>query len=114
MDDNTKDYIKRLILSIREQIDSDPVTVQAKKDFGACITVGKWMDVSILCSVVEEHLYVDSFKQESDNWLFKTLEWLSDPKSAGGITTCQNHRGIGFSSDCAICTRLRNIKGKDA
>lgn len=49
----------------------------------------------------------------SDNaWLVATIEWLSAPESNGGITTCSRHRGIGFTSDCAVCSRLGEIKGR--
>ena len=44
-------------------------------------------------------------------WLLGTLEWLSDPEAAGGITTCEAHNGHGFKSDCAICSKLRTIRG---
>lgn len=45
-------------------------------------------------------------------WCLKTFEWLSDQKDHGGITTCANHNGHGFSSDCEVCAKVRELSEK--
>jgi hypothetical protein len=56
-------------------------------------------------------LTMDYIKNDTE-WLIKTIEWLSSNESDGGITTCAKHKGYGFSSDCAICKRIAEIKNK--
>lgn len=43
-------------------------------------------------------------------WAKRTIEWLSDPENDGGVSTCKKHNGYGFTSDCAICEKLEEIK----
>lgn len=45
-------------------------------------------------------------------WLIKTLEWIADKNTNGGITTCTKHNGNGFISDCAICSHVKMLKSK--
>ncbi len=47
--------------------------------------------------------------QEERNWLLVTLQWMSDPESNGGISTCEKHNGHGFKSDCAICNYMEEM-----
>lgn len=49
-----RDYMRRLIKEIRKQIAADPETIEAKKEFGDEVTIGKWLNVTLLCSVVEK------------------------------------------------------------
>lgn len=44
-----------------------------------------------------------------NEWLINTINWLGNPESKGGMTTCGKHRGYGFYLDCAICNRLDKI-----
>ena len=46
---------------------------------------------------------------EENKWLVATIGWLSSPENNGGITTCRNHNGYVFRSDCVICQRLNAI-----
>jgi len=46
---------------------------------------------------------------EKARWMLNTLNWMSEPESSGGITTCSKHGGYGFQSDCAICQKLKEI-----
>ena len=54
---------------------------------------------------------IERMKGDLD-WFVKTMEWLADKDSHGGITTCTNHKGHGFQSDCAICSKMRSVKAR--
>lgn len=54
MDESRKNYIRRLVSEIREQIAEDPRTIEAKESFGEEIIVGYWLNIALLCDVIEE------------------------------------------------------------
>lgn len=51
--------------------------------------------------------------KEDLKWALLTIDWLSNPESSGGITTCSVHKGYGFASDCAICKRIQRLRARD-
>jgi len=51
-----KDYIRRLIAGVRKQMAKDPRTIEAVKEFGEEVTIGAWLDASILCCVIEKDI----------------------------------------------------------
>jgi hypothetical protein len=52
--DDVADYLKRLIASARKTIASDPETIKAKEELGEGVTIGRWLDIALLCDVVEQ------------------------------------------------------------
>jgi hypothetical protein len=50
------EYLKKLISGVRRAIADDPDTITAKAEYGDDITIGRWVDASILCDVVERDL----------------------------------------------------------
>lgn len=51
MDDETKDYIERLIAGVRYQIDKEVTYHHGEKCYPS-----KWIDASILCDVIEREI----------------------------------------------------------
>jgi hypothetical protein len=49
-----KDYIRRLIAGVRRSMERDPDTIKARNEMGDEVTIGRWVDASILCDVVEQ------------------------------------------------------------
>ena len=47
------DYLRRLIASVRKTVKTDPRTIEGEKLFGRDTTLGYWLDVVLLCNVVE-------------------------------------------------------------
>jgi hypothetical protein len=48
-----QDYLKRLIASARKSISTDPSTIKAVEEFGEGVTIAKWVDIALLCDVIE-------------------------------------------------------------
>jgi len=65
------------------------------------------------CEIVEGVLSnpVDSvvLPREPTERYIKTMEWLRDPLSDGGITTCSEHKGYGLVSDCGVCKNIKEF-----
>lgn len=59
MQNNEKDYMRRLISGVRQQIKKDPDTIKACNDCGDDVTIARWIDASILCDVIEDYLLND-------------------------------------------------------
>jgi hypothetical protein len=51
-----KDYLRRLIASVRRQIKNDPDTIAACSIYGQDTIIHKWLSASLLCDVVEEDI----------------------------------------------------------
>lgn len=58
MKSDRKDYIRRLIAGIRKEIEEDPDTIRAKAEDGD-VLINRWLDVSLLCLVIEEEVLGD-------------------------------------------------------
>lgn len=58
MNEDRKDYIRRLIVGVREQIAKDPETIEINEqvtEYGD-LTPAKWVDADLLCSVIEKEV----------------------------------------------------------
>ncbi len=53
MNEARKDYLRRLIDGVRDQMASDPETVTAKLINGDETITSRWIDAELLCSVIE-------------------------------------------------------------
>lgn len=51
-----KDYIRRLIAGIREEIEKDPDTMRARENHGEKAIIRRWFDVELLCYVIEKEV----------------------------------------------------------
>lgn len=49
-------YLRRLIASTRDTIANDERTLEGIEAFGPDVTSGYWLDISLLCNVVEDLL----------------------------------------------------------
>ena len=65
--DERSDYLRRLIASVRETVETDPKTIEGKKLFGKDMTSGYWLDIVLLCNVVESILE-DELQTELEEW----------------------------------------------
>ena len=63
---NRADYIARLIVQIRNQIEKDPDAIKAKLEFGEEVTISKWLNVTLLCDVVESDVLPLGDKEEGN------------------------------------------------
>lgn len=63
-----------------------------------------------LSEKVDELEQALSEQQPDIQWLIKTMEWLSAESSNGGMTTCSDHRGYGFKTDCTVCSQFEKLK----
>jgi len=54
-----KDFLLRLTKSLRKQIEEMPEVVEARERHGEEVMPGKWVDVSMLCDLVESEVVLN-------------------------------------------------------
>jgi len=64
MKDDRKDYMRRLIAEIREDMADDPDIKKYREQFGEDVVTGKWVNISLLCDVVENEVLVEETMSE--------------------------------------------------
>lgn len=51
-----KEYLRKLIAGVREQMAKDPEMIQARLEYGEEILTSRWWDAEILCLVIEQEV----------------------------------------------------------
>ena len=51
-----KEYLTRLIAQVRKQIAKDPDTIAAAKEVGEVVIIGRWLDATLLCNIIEDEI----------------------------------------------------------
>lgn len=55
-----KDYIRRLISGIREEMEKDPDMIRARANHREKAIIRRWFDVELLCYVIEKEVLGDN------------------------------------------------------
>jgi len=56
MDEEKKEYLRKLMDGVRKQALLDPDTVKAREEIGRDLITNRWMDAMLLCDVVENEV----------------------------------------------------------